>query len=320
MDKKVSVIIPVYKVEKYLSDCVNSVLGQSYTNLEIILVDDGSPDNCPALCEEFAKKDNRIIVLHKKNGGLSSARNYALNIISGDYFTFIDSDDLVHEDYIKTLVENLEENDVSVAICSYVTFSDELPKIIFGKRETLTNKDAFSKMIKGSTALTTAWGKLYKTEIFSSLKFLEGKNNEDEFYINHVYEKATTVSFNESTLYYYRINSNGIIQSKFTPSKLACLEAYEYRDEFIKKMGWTEFLDQNSGNILYEIIALYFDAKKAKCKTEMKFLRKKYNLWYDKNNPCFNKKDKIKIKLFKICPWLYQVTTQSNRILKCKRK
>ena len=100
---KISIIVPIYNVEKYLDECLNSIVNQSYTNLEIVLVDDGSPDNCPKMCDEWAKKDNRIIVIHKENGGLSDARNAGLNAITGDYFVFVDSDDFVHKDYIKIL-------------------------------------------------------------------------------------------------------------------------------------------------------------------------------------------------------------------------
>ncbi len=114
MKPLISIIIPVYNVEQYLHRCVDSVLNQTYKNLEIILVNDGSPDNCPFICDEYAKKDKRIIVVHKENGGLSSARNAGLEIVQGEYISFIDSDDWIHENYIEILYKNLHEKKADI--------------------------------------------------------------------------------------------------------------------------------------------------------------------------------------------------------------
>ena len=116
MEKKVSVIIPVYNVEKYLEECIQSVLKQTYKNLEIILVDDGSPDNCPKMCDEWAKKDSRIKVIHKQNGGASSSRNTGLDVMTGDFMCFIDSDDFIAKNYIEVLYNNLIETNSDVSM------------------------------------------------------------------------------------------------------------------------------------------------------------------------------------------------------------
>ena len=113
-DALVSVIVPVYKVEKYLDKCIESIVGQTYKNLEIILVDDGSPDNCPAMCDSWAQKDSRIKVIHKPNGGVSSARNTALDAASGEYICFVDSDDVLELDTVKYMVDNISDADVTV--------------------------------------------------------------------------------------------------------------------------------------------------------------------------------------------------------------
>ena len=128
MKPLISVIVPIYKVEKYLAICVDSLLRQSYGNLEVILVDDGSPDECPAICDKYQNKDNRIKVIHKKNGGLSDARNVGLDIAQGEYVAFVDSDDFVDEDYIYKLYNALQQNGTSIAVCG-IQIIDERNKV-----------------------------------------------------------------------------------------------------------------------------------------------------------------------------------------------
>ena len=120
----VSVIVPVYKVEKFLRDCIDSIINQTYRNLEILLVDDGSPDNCGAICDEYARKDSRITVFHKENGGLSDARNYALDRCNGDYITFVDSDDVIRNDFIATLLGLIKESDSDVVSSSVLKIAE----------------------------------------------------------------------------------------------------------------------------------------------------------------------------------------------------
>ena len=116
---KISVIVPVYKVEKFLDRCVESIVGQTYENLEIILVDDGSPDNCPSMCDKWAEKDSRIKVIHKENGGVSSARNAALDAATGDFIGFVDSDDWIEPDMYESLMMRIDETGKDIAVCSY---------------------------------------------------------------------------------------------------------------------------------------------------------------------------------------------------------
>ena len=122
MDSLISVIVPIYNVEKYLERCVESIINQTYKNLEIILVDDGSPDNCPQMCDDYAKKDSRIKVVHKKNGGLSDARNAGMKVATGEYVSFIDSDDYISLDFYETLLETIVDNDSDIVECSVVKF------------------------------------------------------------------------------------------------------------------------------------------------------------------------------------------------------
>lgn len=171
----ISVIIPVYKVEKYLDECIQSVINQTYKNLEIILVDDGSPDNCGKICDEYAKKDNRIKVIHKENGGLSSARNAGLDIARGEYISFIDSDDYVSKDFIKNMSIQMANADLIICGMKNVYKEDEKcdeKENVVIKNETLTFIEANQKLIKPKNEIyVTACNKLYRRELFDNLRF-----------------------------------------------------------------------------------------------------------------------------------------------------
>jgi glycosyltransferase involved in cell wall biosynthesis len=172
---KISVIIPVYKVEKVLDECVNSVVGQSYTELEIILVDDGSPDSCPRKCDEWAERDGRVKVIHQENRGLSGARNSGLEVMTGKYVTFVDSDDALHPEAIRILYDALIGDGSDMSVGRFKVFSEhpEAEEISDGERESRV-LDRVSYMNGGRIMnRPEAWGKLYKTELFaSSVNFL----------------------------------------------------------------------------------------------------------------------------------------------------
>ena len=182
MKPLISVIVPIYKVEKYLTICVDSLLHQSYGNLEIILVDDGSPDECPAICDQYQNKDNRIKVIHKKNGGLSDARNAGLDIAQGEYVAFVDSDDFIDEDYICKLYDALQQNRASIAVCG-IQIIDESNKVTEQiyvtqdkKQELYTGREIIKKELQGEWVFVTAWGALYDAKIFKELRFQCGRH------------------------------------------------------------------------------------------------------------------------------------------------
>lgn len=171
----VSIIVPVYKAEGFLNKCIESIVGQTYGNLEIILVDDGSPDNCPAICDEWAKKDNRIKVIHKENGGVSSARNAALDIASGDYIGFVDSDDWIEPDMYESLMMRIDETGKDIAVCSYYSIE------VSGERNEcrcITDKDAVCKddyfrfIVLGGEG-GYIWNRLYRADIVKEVRFDE---------------------------------------------------------------------------------------------------------------------------------------------------
>lgn len=182
LNKLVSVIVPIYNVEKYIHKCVDSILGQTYRNLEIILVDDGSPDGCPKICDEYSELDSRIKVIHKPNGGLSDARNAGLDMATGEYVTFIDSDDWYAEDAIEILVGVMLQNDVSIACMRNASVSSDytqIEKVSDTKEVSVISSNELLKKICDKTYSTSVCNKLFKHSLFEKKRFLYGRLNED---------------------------------------------------------------------------------------------------------------------------------------------
>ena len=216
----VSVIVPVYKVEPYLDRCVASILAQTYPNLEVILVDDGSPDNCPALCDAWAQRDARIRVIHKKNGGLSDARNVGLDAASGAYISFVDSDDYIDRRMIETLYQDLAAFDADVACCNY-DFCDEQSQIIKEHAAAVTatavydSAAALDRMLLEEYYKCYAWNKLYKRELFQQIRYPEGRLFQDIPTPYLIFRHVNRVSLNPASLYHYRIRAGSITAGKF---------------------------------------------------------------------------------------------------------
>jgi len=243
----ISVIVPVYKVESYLHQCVESILNQTYQNLEIILVDDSSPDNCPAICDEYAKKDSRIKVIHKENGGLSSARNAGLDICTGEYIGFVDSDDYLDVAMYQKLLKSLFDCKADMAVCGY-TYVDEEGNVLADKAKSpiengiFHSEEIFSKMVADrGWFYVTAVNKLYKKQIFDELRFPEGKTHEDEFTAHYIIEKCTVITTVKNCLYFYVQRKDSIMHSeKKTLSCDKCWSGYD-RYFFFKRKGYSEY-------------------------------------------------------------------------------
>ena len=176
MSIDISIIVPVYKVEKQLEICIKSILSQTFSNFELILVDDGSPDNCGNICDEYQKKDNRIKVIHKENGGLSDARNVGLDIASGKYIAFVDSDDIIHPRMYEILFECINKSNSDIVQCKFKKFKslDEVKDDLDdynGSFEKYDNKTAIMDMIDNNNINVNSWNKLYKSELFETLRF-----------------------------------------------------------------------------------------------------------------------------------------------------
>lgn len=260
----ISIIVPVFNVEKYLDKCISSIVNQTYKNIEIILVDDGSPDTCPQLCDRWAEKDNRIVVIHKENGGLSSARNAGVRVSAGKYIGFVDSDDYIAADMYEKLYTALVEHDADMAICNYV-FWDEYGNRVKGsvespiKNEVLDRQQAFQKLDMRKPNYwyyVTAWNKLYKREIFEKVIFKEGKIHEDEFSVHYFFNLCSTIVTINDVLYYYIQHEGSIMTSAFSLKSFDSIEALWERYVFFKN---NEFKSLANGTLIAAYgILLYF--------------------------------------------------------------
>ena len=223
----VSVILPIYNVEKYLNRCLDSVVKQTYRNLEIILVDDGSTDNSGAISERYAETDERITVYHKKNGGLSSARNYGIDRCNGEYITFIDSDDYVENDYVSYLFELLNNQTYKLSICSIYNDFEESGRIVDNGDHTkriLSAKEAIEMMCYHDLVDTCAYAKMYHRNLFSDVRYPEGKLFEDIGTTYLLLDQNEAISCGFESKYHYVIRSNSIVTGQYNPRKLDLLE------------------------------------------------------------------------------------------------
>lgn len=235
MNENISVIIPVYKVEDYLDDCLRSVVAQSYPNLEIILVDDGSPDHCGAMCDAWAAKDRRIKVIHKENGGLSDARNAGLELATGKYISFVDSDDWLESEFYEKLLAALQKEGADICACSIAScFPDHT--VTWGcPSYTVSDSEATLAMLYRDTSYpVSALNKLYRRELWEEMRFPVGKICEDAFTTYQLVHRANRIVQLPEALYCYRIRPDSIMTSSFTPKKLDEEEAWRYNYLFAK--------------------------------------------------------------------------------------
>ena len=228
----ISVIIPVYKVEKYLDECLASVTGQTYRNLEIILVDDGSPDRCGEICDQWANKDNRIRVIHKQNGGLADARNAGIDVATGDYISFVDSDDYVDEDFLEGLYSALKKFNTKLAICNMTTFdengkTDEKFCQPFTSMTLAEGKEKYESLLRHC-----APNKLYKREIFDNIRYPKGKLYEDLYVYHLILDKVDKVAYTGKNSYHYRTRSDSIMNTKYTLNSTDIVRGYYNRAKF----------------------------------------------------------------------------------------
>ena len=236
MSSLITIIVPVYMVEKYLDQCINSIIEQTYSNLEIILIDDGSSDSCSETCDSWAFKDDRIIVIHKENGGLSSARNAGLDICSGAYITYIDSDDWVERDYVSVMHKAMADNQAEVCSANMNEFDEDTGSIhkiskkafIAGPEETLL------KLYKNEFPVGSA-PKMYLASIWRDLRFPVGHNYEDAYTTYLAVDAAQRIIHLSDTPYYYRIHSGSIMTTSFSLNTLDRVRAWKQNYLYCKE-------------------------------------------------------------------------------------
>lgn len=259
----ISVIVPVYNVESYLKRCVDSILKQTFTDFELILVDDGSPDNCPEMCDKYAKKDSRICVIHQKNGGLSAARNAGIDWTiansNSQWISFVDSDDWIHPKYLEQLLSAAIENDVAVSIC---TFFKTDGSTLFPKEDNFTIRrwQPETLYVEYNIFATVAWGKLYRKNCFKQIRFPIGKIHEDEFVIYRILFNTKEIVMIEEPLYAYYENQAGITKSQWILRRLDSVDAIANQVCYMKQHkhahGFRYALKKYCLNISYQMNAL----------------------------------------------------------------
>lgn len=238
MQELISIIIPVYKVEEYLDKCVESIRKQTYSKLEIILVDDGSPDNCGKMCDAYAKEDNRIKVIHKENGGLSDARNAGIEIATGNYIAFVDSDDFVSQDYIEYMYNMITETDAKLAICGVkeIWKNTQIEEETYAEPKLLTPTETFENFLLAKGIEICAYAKLYHKDLWKEHRFPKGKVYEDTAIMYHIIEEAQAIVYGEKDCYYYIARIGSISkQPGFNKNEEDYIEHTEQMLAFLKE-------------------------------------------------------------------------------------
>ena len=237
MENEISIIIPIYNVEKYLSPCLDSVLNQTYKNLEIILVNDGSTDACAEICDSYATTDSRIKIVHQKNGGLSDARNSGLKMVTGDCVGFVDSDDVISVDFYSKMLHTLQDHNADIVECNFMRFSAEnewqsVPAVVDNTTGIYSAEEALQLLMKQQLK-QIVWNKLYKTTIIKGLLFEKGRLHEDEFWTYKVFGEAKKIIKIPDILYFYRQQDSSIMGKGYSLKRLDGLEALEQRVVYI---------------------------------------------------------------------------------------
>ena len=317
----ISIVVPVYNVEKYLRECVDSILAQTYPEFEVLLIDDGATDSSGRICDEYAERDSRIRVFHKENGGLSDARNYGMDRIKGEYITFIDSDDLVGKDYLEILLRMAKEHKADISALGTIVFEDggELPACTISDDVIVETADeAILDMLLRKNFGLSAWGKLYASNLFNQIRFPVGKIYEDLFTTPYVAKKSTKIVFANSRQYYYRQRSNSIVHSKLSQKDYVIFEGHEKLRKFMKITGIPNgkevancrFMDDLVGIILQRLV--YNDNYVSEMKNLLS--ENKAHIEEGLKNPFLSKGRKSQLRLALFSPRLYKaVLTLRNR-------
>lgn len=316
-NEKVSIIVPVYNVEAYLIQCLDSIITQTYHNLEIILVDDGSPDNCGAICDAYAAKDSRIRVIHQKNGGLSAARNAGLDIATGEYIAFVDSDDWIAGNMVERLLDSAKTSCADLAVCDVAIYYEDTG---VQPHECPMHDDCFSRevLIRKMTE-PQAWhyivvcNKLFHRHIFRKIRFPEGFIHEDAAIAHHIASECTTVVTLKEELYFYRQNPKSIQGSPFSICRTDNLSALADRIQFSYRKGWEKMWKDTSVRYVHSFFDLYFRFEQG----DEKYLRRmeaslKMALPYVLRSNQVSLRHKCYLLLIRVNPKLYRVLKKAK--------
>lgn len=285
----ISVIVPIYNVYEYVTKCIESIVNQTYYNLEIMLVDDGSTDGSGEICDEYAKKDSRIKVFHKENGGLSDARNYALERAHGELIGFVDGDDWIHTQMYGIMLNKMLETGSDIVACGFEQKNEELfnEDIPYDKLNS-RNMSSSEALINIEIPLVVAWNKLYKHFLFDDIRYPVGRLHEDEFVIHKLFNKCKKIAVIEKELYFYTVRDGSIV-SKLTLKRINdALDALSDRVEYAEIVGWTDVLSAVINRYCDYCIDRYYDIESQKSQVEGVV---KEDLWKAEHNMCMKYHD-----------------------------
>lgn len=316
----ISVIVPIYNVERYLPKCIESIINSTYSNLEILLIDDGSTDQSAQICSNFTKIDNRILVVTKENGGLSSARNLGLDRAKGEFICFVDADDFIHPEMIKVLYKQLADGNTDFAYCQYtkVYENESVQYSNIPQSYTVEEKDrdmAFQTLLSEELEIKLAWNKLYRAELFKNLKYKEGYLHEDEFLIHHLLGKIKKINV---SLYYYLQRQNSIMGNLSLKRVEHTIQAYEDRISFIKsKQELKKYTDQSILMLLSTCKRLYITSRTCKNNLELRQINNEIEAdfvkWYSYIS---HNKLRFSDKLFKFSSELFWILYKIEQMKK----
>ena len=311
MHDLISVIIPVYKVEKYLCRCVDSVLEQTYTNMEIILVDDGSPDNCPIMCDEYARQDSRVKVIHQENAGLSGARNAGIDMAQGQWLAFVDSDDYLAADFLERLYQACVDTGSSLSVCRWEYVRGEtIPEHGTGETRVYTGREMLANLyVPDGAYFVVAWNKLYRKELFEDIRYPLGRIHEDEATTYRIYDKVKKAAYVDRSLYGYFVTPVSITRG-FNPKRMDWVTAVAERLDFFEQKGYAELMVPGLQALADGSIDIWFGLRdqlpgSEKQQEEIRTLIRE-GLWRVKKYGKFPLRTEIGYRLFLTWPGLYR--------------
>lgn len=260
----ISVIVPVYNTEKYLKRCIESVLSQTYADIEVILVDDGSTDRSGWICDQYAAADQRVVVLHKENGGLSDARNAGIQCARGEYLSFVDSDDFIHTDFLRVLYENLVYFEADISMCSFWWIGEEeaVPQGNTAHEALCFTHDSAVRLLyenkfDEAVEIVVAWNKLYKASLFDRVRYPVGRLHEDEFVIHRLLHQCKKLAYSSRKLYYYIRHGESITGMLSGRRVKDIADAFGERAEFWEQAGEKELFVRAGRYWALELKELY---------------------------------------------------------------
>lgn len=306
----ISVIVPVYKVEKYINKCIDSILEQTFIDFELLLVDDGSPDNCGAICDTYAQRDKRVKVIHKENGGLSDARNVALDVMQGEYVFFVDSDDWITNDALETMYSALRRTGAEVATGNIISVYED------GKEKTLYSPTSVETILKGEELLTTllrpnACNRLYKAEIFKNLRYPVERLYEDAFVYHKILAQIDSMVLTGKCSYFYLVRNGSIMNSKYNIKFTDIVDAVYDRAKWLDSIGQNKLANETRLFVYSQVAVAYahIDKKNSEYLKRLNEIKIIYDECYEKliRANYIGVKQKVRLFVLKKMPLVHTV-------------